>query len=242
MTERVGFPRSERLAQLYGTQAVSGDDPVTLEQGHGGLLLRLAPLLSGQRGSSPILRGVYVRKRLLCDELPSPDFGIIAERTEELEHSDPVKMSTREIVTEITSPEICQACHVKINPIGFALEGFGPLGEPRQQEIVVGPEGQELARHPIDSSSHHPNIEDGGPTVLDGSDDLNLALSSSGKVYACIAERLYTHGRMRPMVEADACALSEVESALRQGLSVKEAWVRAVVNDDLFWRKAEVAK
>jgi hypothetical protein len=242
MTERVGFPRSERLAQLYGTEVVSGDDPVQLEQGHGGLLLRLAPLLSGQRGSSPILRGVYVRKRLLCDELPSPDFTIVQERTEELEHSDPVKMSTREIVTEITSPETCQACHVKINPIGFAMEGFGPLAEPRDEEIVVGPEGQELARHPIDTSSHDPNIEDGGPTVLDGSDDLNLALSSSGKVYACIAERLYTHGRMRPMVDADGCALSEVETALRQGLSVKEAWVRAVVNEDLFWRKAEVAK
>jgi hypothetical protein len=239
MTERIGFPRTERVAELYGTDVLEDDGPVALERGHGGLLLRLAPLLSGKRGSSPILRGVYVRKRLLCDVLPSPDFTIVEERTEKLEHADPVLMSTREIVTEITSPETCMTCHTKINPIGFTLESFGPLGQPRTEEIVIDDSGNELARHAIDTTSEDPRIEEGGPARLTGSDDLNAALSGSAKIRACIAERLYTHARLRPAVDADGCALAVVEQALRSGGSVKEAWIGAVVNEDLFWRKAE---
>jgi hypothetical protein len=121
----------------------------------------------------------------------------------------------------------------------LALSGRGLDGQPRTEEIVFSESGEELARHPIDTSSNDPKIEDGGPTHLAGSDDLNDALSQSGKIRACIAERLYTHARLRPAVDADHCALSEVEQALRNGASVKEAWIGAVVNEDLFWRKAQ---
>ena len=40
---------------------------------------------------------------------------------------------------------------MQINPIGFTLERFDPLGQPRTEEIVYSPEGVELARHPIDA-------------------------------------------------------------------------------------------
>jgi hypothetical protein len=81
--------------------------------------LRIAPLLSGQLGSSTILRGVYVRKRVMCDELPSPDFTIVNSRVEEFEAEDRTMLSTREAVTEIASEGACPACHVQINPLGL---------------------------------------------------------------------------------------------------------------------------
>jgi hypothetical protein len=239
MTAQLGFPRSERMAALYGTAiADDGGEPVPLEAGHGGLLLRIAPLLSGQLGSSPILRGVYVRKRLLCDVLPSPDFSIVNSRVQEFEAIDRSELSTREAVTQLTSMGACPTCHVQINPLGFALESFDPLGQPRSEEMVWSEDGEEIARHPIDLLVTDANLEEGAPSELHGAGDLNSALAGSAKVRACIAERFYTHAQLRPRAELDGCALAEVEQALREGGSVKEAWLRAVVNRELLLRKA----
>lgn len=239
MVDPVGFPRTERVAKLYGTSVMQGDTPVTLTRGHGGLLLRLGPLLSGQRASSPILRGVYVRKRLLCDVLPSPDAKILQESAEILEEADPTKMSTRDRLTELTAPAACAGCHDRINPIGFTLDAFGPLAEPRTEEIVIGPDGAERARHPLVTSSNDLNLEPGGPEAIDGAGALNDALADSAKVKACIAERFYTHARLRAAVPADDCAIGDVEDALRAGGTLKDAWIRAVVNEDVFYRNAE---
>ena len=240
MSAKIGFPRSERLAKLYGSEIAPNAAPVELTRGHGGLLLRIAPLLSGQLSSSPILRGVYVRKRILCDVLPSPDFSIVNSRVQQFEAVSHEKFSTREIVTQITSAGACPTCHQQINPIGFMLERFDPLGQPRTEEIVFSPEGMELARHPIDAAVSPTNIEPGLPEKMDGAEQLNAALADSGKVRACIAERMYTQARLRPKAPADDCGLAEVEQALRSGASLSEAWIAAVVNVDLFLREKEV--
>jgi hypothetical protein len=237
MTARIGFPRSERMAKLYGSEIATGDRPVELTNGHGGMLLRIAPLLSGQHRSSPIMRGVYVRKSLMCDNLPSPDFSVVQARTQALEEADPAKMSSREITTALTSPPTCMACHTQINPIGFTLEQFGPLGLPRKIEVAYTLDGVEVAQHPIDATATNAQLEVGGPSTLDGAEDLMEALANGGKVRACIAERLYTHAQMRSAVDADSCALADVESGLRDGMSIKEAWLLAVVNEELFLRK-----
>lgn len=237
MSEPIGFPRSERMATLYGSEVASGAEPVSLPNGHSGMLLRIAPLLSGKLAASPILRGVYVRKRILCDVLPSPDFSIVSSRLEQLEEQDLGALTTREAVTTITSEGACPMCHVQINPIGFALETFAPLGLPRSEEIVLDEAGEEVARHALDTYVSDANLEPGLPSELSGAEDLNEALADSSKVRACIAERLYTHARLRPASTADACGLSEVEQSLRQGATIQEAWLQAVLGPELFVRE-----
>ena len=136
MSEKIGFPRSERMAKLYGTSVVSGSAPVELGRGHGGMLLRIAPLLSGQLSSSPILRGVYVRKRILCDALPSPDFTIVNTRVQQFEAMSHEQFSTREIVTEITGEGACPACHKSDQPHRFragTLRSAGPAAYRRDR-------------------------------------------------------------------------------------------------------------
>jgi hypothetical protein len=241
MSATIGFPRSERMAKLYGSEIATGDEPVKLTRGHGGLLLRIAPLLSGQLSSSPILRGVYVRKRILCDVLPSPDFSIVNARVKQFESLSHEQYSTREIVTKITSEGACPSCHQHINAIGFTLERFDPLGQPRTEEIVYNVDGVEVTRHPIDTSVTQANLESGLPAALNGAEDLNHALAESAKVRACIAERMYTQAWLRPSAPVDDCALSEVEQALRSGASLREAWIVAVVNAELFVRQEELS-
>jgi hypothetical protein len=185
------------------------------------------------------LRGVYVRKRILCDTLPSPDFTIVNSRVKQFEAVSHEDHSTREIVTQITSEGACPDCHQRINPIGFALERFDPLGQPRTVEIVYSSEGMELARHPIDTTVTAANLEPGLASELSGAEDLGAALAESRKVRACIAERMVTQARLRPRAAEDECTLAEVEQALVSGTTLREAWISAVVNPDLFVREAE---
>lgn len=239
MDTAVGFPRSERVAKLYGTSIVAGDEPVELTDGHGGLLLRLAPLLSGHPHTSPILRGAYVRKRILCDELPPPDPDAVSEGLAEAEAADRTMLSNREIVEQITADPLCSSCHQQVNPLGFALESFDPLGQWRTEEIVYDADGNELARHAIDTAVEAANVTTDGPLQLAGAKELDAALAESPRVRACIAERLYTQAQLRPAEAADECAISIVEQALVDGTSVKDAWLAAIVNAELFVRKAQ---
>jgi len=234
MTADVGFPRSERMGRLYGSELADGDAPVVLPHGHRGLLVRVAPLLSGGPRTSPILRGVYVRKRLLCDELALPDFSAVQKRTEALQDSDPAQLSAREHTQQLTAPSECMACHAQINPLGFALEGYDGFGASRDVETTWSNEGSELATHALDTRVLDVNIEAGAARNVEGAAELVQAIATSAKYPACLAERLYTHAQLRPAAEEDACALSEIEAALRDGSSVREAWLLAALNEDTF--------
>lgn len=239
LSAKLGFPRSARMAAIYGTAVVDGDDPVALPGGHGGLLLRLAALVSGHPHTSPILRGAYVRKRMLCDTLPAPDPAAVSAGLAQAEAADRTTMSNREVVEQITSPGACSSCHQMVNPIGFTLESFDPLGRWRTEEIVYDDDGNEIARHPIDARVENPMIDEDGPDALDGPQALMDALAASTKVRGCLAERMVTQAQLRPAVEADACAIAEVQDALVEGASVREAWIAAVTGPELFVRNAE---
>jgi hypothetical protein len=239
MTDAVGFPRSAGMAKLYGTAIVeAGDEPAVLPNGHRGLLLRVAPLLSGQLRTSPILRGVYVRMRLLCDELLSPDFSIVQSRTTDSLELDRQKLSSRQIAEQVTEPALCMGCHVQINALGFALEAYGPLGAHRDVELDLDADGNALATLPIDTHVQQANIEDGAPQQLSDADALVAAIATSTKYQACIAERFFSQAQMRKPAAADLCTLSEIEAVLRNGGSVKDAWLASIVHADLFIRKS----
>ncbi|HTU61279.1 MAG TPA: DUF1588 domain-containing protein, partial [Polyangiales bacterium] len=234
MTADVGFPRSERMARLYGSELAEGDAPVVLPHGHRGLLVRVAPLLSGGTRTSPILRGVYVRKRLLCDALELPDFSAVQKRMEALEEADPAQLSAREHTEQLTAPSECMACHAQINPLGFALEGYDGFGASRDIETTWSRQGSELATHALDTHVLDVNIEAGAVQNVDDASGLVQAIATSTKYRACLAERLYTHAQLRPAAAEDACALSEIEAALRDGASVREGWLLAALNEDTF--------
>jgi hypothetical protein len=238
MTDAVGFPRSERMAKLYGSEIASGDEPVALPHGHQGLLVRVAPLLSGQLRTSPILRGVYVRKRLLCDALASPDFTAVQARTEGLTHVDPKRLSARQFTEQLTAPTECMSCHTRINPLGFPLEGYDGFGAARDVEITWNADGSQRAQHALDTHVQEANIDEGDTREVADASELVQAIANSTKYSACLAERLYTHAQLRPVVAEDACALSEIEAALRDGASVKDAWLQAVLNADTFVQRA----
>ena len=124
----------KKLAKLYGLE---GHAEMRLEDGfkrvsfresdpRGGVLGMAAVLAVSANGveTSPVTRGVWVLENLLGtppspppDEVPSIDSDVSDART------------IREKLDLHRADATCAACHRKIDPLGFPLENFDPIGQ-----------------------------------------------------------------------------------------------------------------
>ena len=117
------------LAAHYGIAGVSGTHwrRVTGVQKHGrGGILAMAAILASQSGAartSPVLRGNWIYETLLGERLPKPPAEV-----PQLPTRVPVGLTTRQLVERHTSEPACAKCHDRIDPFGFALEQYDPLG------------------------------------------------------------------------------------------------------------------
>jgi hypothetical protein len=119
----------DNLAEHYGTETTGW---VSLDgTTRGGLLTQGSVLTTHalSNGSSPIHRGVLVRERLLCEELPPPPPMLDTSPPE----VDPT-LTTRERYAQHSNDPACASCHDKIDPIGFGFENFDGLGRFRDEE------------------------------------------------------------------------------------------------------------
>jgi hypothetical protein len=237
LTSQNAYPTSDAVASIYGVPVWSeGSAAPTTGPERQGLLLRAALLTHKGTRVAPIHRGVVVRRRILCDQLPSPDSEIIASRLMETEAVDPASESSREQITRITSPAGCQTCHRMINGVAFALEEYDALGRYRTEEEVHDASGTVIATHPID-----PNgviVMDAGREVEVGSAaELVSLLAESDRVSACLARTVYEYTRQRPSAEGDQCALTRLTETVVAGDPLTELFVRNVADTSTLTRR-----
>lgn len=125
---------NERLARHYGIadlslKAGAGLQKVSLPEKartqRGGLITQGAVLKVTADGShtSPVVRGVFVNERILGVHLPPPPPGIPA-----IEPDIRGATSIREQLEKHRSSETCMSCHLTIDPPGFVLENYDPVG------------------------------------------------------------------------------------------------------------------
>lgn len=166
------------LADFYGVDLGDGAPDAdgfvrtsTVGTGRGGLLTTGALLAvhALPTGSSPIHRGVLVRERLLCQELPPPPANVDASPPP----VDP-SLSTRERYAAHSAVEGCASCHDRIDPIGFAFEHFDGVGRWRDTE---GPHAIDATGEIVQSPS-----SDG---TFDGALELAAHLAASPDVESC---------------------------------------------------------
>jgi hypothetical protein len=136
---------NESLAKHYGIPNVSGPEWRRVDgvkaYGRGGIL-GMATLLSKQSGASrtsPILRGNWLLEMLLGEKLPKPPKNVPLLPESELDTNG---LTLRQITEKHRAIESCAKCHDRIDPFGFALEGFDAIGRRRTAD---------LARRPIDT-------------------------------------------------------------------------------------------
>jgi len=140
---RGGFVDAE-LGALYDLPGPfePGFNPVTLPDTRGGLLT-LAGFLainSGEASTSPTLRGLTVRRILMCQTIPPPPPDVAPELPEP---GDDTPMTKRELLQVHVSDPVCASCHQFTDPIGLALEHYDALGVYRATDrgLPIDPSG-----------------------------------------------------------------------------------------------------
>lgn len=101
------------------------------ENGRGGILGFAATLAkhSGASRTSAILRGTWVSEVVLGDKLPNPprDVPILPDEA-------PEGLTERQLIERHSRDANCAGCHSRIDPYGFALEGFDAIGRAREAD------------------------------------------------------------------------------------------------------------
>ena len=87
---------------------------------------------SGASRTSPILRGNWLAEVLLGDKLPRPPKDVPRLPDDE---AALVGLTVRQLVEKHSSDPRCAGCHVRIDPFGYALEGFDAIGRKRDKDL-----------------------------------------------------------------------------------------------------------
>jgi mono/diheme cytochrome c family protein len=130
---------NERLAAHYKIPGIKGpqmrriqlDDPL-----RGGVLgqASILTVTSYPHRTSPVLRGRWILEELLGAAVPPPppDVPVLNEKNEK--NKGEKALTLRQLLEKHRSKPECASCHGRMDPLGFGLENFDPLGRWRTEQ------------------------------------------------------------------------------------------------------------
>ena len=165
--------------------------------------------MSNPTRTSPVRRGKWVLEALLGTPPPPPPPGSDS-------HEPDTEMSgatLRERFERHRDDPSCAVCHNKIDPIGFALENFDPIGRWREQS-----EGQA-----IDPSGEFP---DG--YSFSGPREMSKHLLNGDRFERAFAEKILIYALGRGLERSDRGHIDQILDQAGENPSLREM-IRAVV-------------
>lgn len=225
MTSRVAFT-NPAMDALYGTASGSTgpDDFREVElpaETRSGFLTRAGFLASHayDGASSPIARGVFVLRNMLCLQLEVPP-GLVTSPPEEIEGT-----TARERLSMHRESELCASCHDRIDPIGLAMEHFDGIGRWRDR--------YENGRA-IDATG----TLDRPAGEFDGGLELTEILKDSRLTWDCYATNWYRYAVGRVEETADSCAIDLLTEQFKgTGGRVRDLLVDIAASDTFRYRR-----
>ena len=120
------------VGRLQPGQWVRVDD--ASPQGRGGLLAMSVFLTQNSPGlrTSPVKRGYWVARRLLGERIPPPPPAVPELPADESQLGE---LTLREALARHRSDKNCAACHERFDSLGLVFEGYGPIGERRENDL-----------------------------------------------------------------------------------------------------------
>jgi hypothetical protein len=124
---------NQRLAEHYDLPSVQGAAlrrvNLPVDSVRGGLLTQASILKVTANGAntSPVLRGAWLLERIVGTPAPPPP-----PNAGGIEPDTRGATTIREQLTKHQSVKTCAGCHQKIDPPGFVLEAFDPIGRYRE--------------------------------------------------------------------------------------------------------------
>jgi hypothetical protein len=155
--------------------------------------------------SSPVLRGLFVRNRVLCQVVESPPEGVDTS-IDAPAAGGPVQ-TTRQSFEAHTANAVCQNCHQYLDTLGFPFESFDGAGRFRTMENGVA----------IDTSGELVGTDVDRPVA--NYQELVLAIAESANYRDCIALQGYRYlfGQMEPEGQGLPQAVTLGRQALADG-------------------------
>jgi hypothetical protein len=216
------------LAQLYGMEQA-----VPPEKGHefqritfnspqrGGLLGQGSVLTVSANGveTSPVTRGVWVLENILgTPPAPPPD------NVPPIDPDIRGAKSMREILAKHRDNPACYDCHRKIDPLGFALENFDPIGAWRTKYEKGAP---------IDSAGELPS----GQHFSDVAGLKKALVERKAQFARMLTERLLTYACGRRMEVLDRPAIDRIAAATKKDDYPLRDLIEQVVTSPIFVSK-----
>lgn len=207
MTTTVGYVNAD-TAPLYGLNPADYTSELTqvdLGAARPGLLTRAGFLAANSYGNrtSPIHRGAFIMKDVLCTPLgdPSPN----AAKTPLPEDANLIT-NRQKTDAQTSIGADCKACHsTQINPPGFALEGFDAVGGVQTTDNGA----------PVDTVA---DVIVGSKVVhVNGAAELMAAIAEAPEAKRCYTENWVQIAYNRVLSGEDVCTVDDIAQKLTDG-------------------------
>jgi hypothetical protein len=214
----------DTLLSFYGAKRPAGADvkaPVDLDPKQRAGVLTQAAFLSVHAAvnqTSPVSRGVAIRRFLMCQDLPDPPANVNAVAPE-----PKAGATTRERFAMHQSGATCKPCHRLIDNVGLGFEHYNGVGQWRDKE-----EGKA-----IDATG---TVVEGGDLDgdFDGAIELAKKMGKSDTIRDCVARQWFRFSLGRNESEADACLLQKAMTAFKADDYNIRTLISAIATGDAF--------
>ena len=218
------------LAKLYGvetqtlfSEAAEFQRVQFTDKNRGGLLGQASVLTVSANGieTSPVIRGVWVLERILGTPTPPPPDDVPA--------IDPDIRGAKTVKAQLEkhrSSAACNECHRKIDPLGFAMECFDPIGRTRSAYDMRG-------KRKVDTAGVLPS----GESFSNLAELKKILVRHEEFFVRTLVTHLLTHALGRHIEPEDRFAIDKIMlSAEDDGYRLQDL-VAAVITSDLFARQ-----
>jgi len=234
---------NERLAELYGLPKREGvllrREVLPSGSPRGGFMTQAAVLKVTANGTttSPVLRGAWIMERILGKPPPPPPPSVPA-----VEPDIRGALTIREQLDKHRTIPTCAACHIKIDPAGFALESFDVFGGRRDRYRALGKgapppgfgkNGQPFEFHeaqPVDASGRLP----GGDGFKDVVELKSQLLKDERQIARNFARQLLVYATGAPIRFGDRARVEEILDRSKESEYGVKTIIREIVLSDLF--------
>jgi hypothetical protein len=224
---------NSRLARFYGLPAVEGDNlrlvSLKPDDPRGGLLSQGAVLKVTANGTntSPVLRGVWVARRILGETIPPPPENVPA-----IEPDIRGAKTIRDQLELHRSDTACAFCHSKIDPPGFALENFDAAGRWRSNYLQL--QGGKLKPGVKIDSSY---VFSDGRKFKDFNQFKKLVVAQPDQLAKNLAEKLLAYGTGAQIAFADRADIESIVADAKKSSYGVRSIVKAVAKSRTFQSK-----
>jgi hypothetical protein len=143
--------------------------------------------------TSPVLRGKWLLETLLGTPPPAPPPGVPPLSDKDEDRAGKTLRQRLEIHRE--NP-VCASCHDRLDPLGFALENFDPIGRWREEENGVK----------VDAEGALPS----GQTIQGAEGLKKLLLERKDQFIRQITTKLLGYALGRGLVDSDYCTIDTI--------------------------------